>query len=314
MNPQLADTLRCIERGEVDALESDYLAESAAFGGHLTARDLSSYRVAGRRPVHLHLAGVDTYLNPPPAMGGLMVGCMLDHWHSSRGAADGEHLARAQAMAAVDAEWRQAGAALGERFGLSAPGDPAPVVSRGTTHVSVIDAEGRAAAVTVSNGEGNGRIVGKRGFMLNNMLGEENLNPQGFHNWPTGVRLASMMAPTILRFPDGRTMAFGSGGANRIRTAIFQTAAAAIIDGRSPKSLVEAPRLHLENGVLDIECAGDGPQTWPDLDRLLAVWPGAVRWPERSLYFGGVHLVTRGADGEFGGAGDPRRAGIFRIA
>ena len=50
-----------------------------------------------------------------------------------------------------------------------------PQAYRGTTHVSVIDADGNAAAVSLSNGEGNGYIVGKFGFMLNNMLGEEDL-------------------------------------------------------------------------------------------------------------------------------------------
>ena len=54
-----------------------------------------------------------------------------------------------------------------------------PPAYRGTTHVSVIDAEGNAAAVSLSNGEGNGYIVGKFGFMLNNMLGEEDLSASG---------------------------------------------------------------------------------------------------------------------------------------
>ena len=58
-----------------------------------------------------------------------------------------------------------------------------PAAYRGTTHVSVIDRDGNAASASLSNGEGNGSIVGNFGFMLNNMLGEEDLSPGGLGKW-----------------------------------------------------------------------------------------------------------------------------------
>ena len=67
-----------------------------------------------------------------------------------------------------------------------------PRAYRGTTHISVIDSDGNAAAASLSNGEGNGFIVGKYGFMLNNMLGEEDLMPEGLGHWRAGTRLSSM--------------------------------------------------------------------------------------------------------------------------
>ncbi len=314
LNPRLAQTIQSAVRGQLAGLDADIVAESANCGGHLTADDVANYKAVRRQPIHLRMADTDIYLNPPPSMGGLMVGCMLSHWHAAaRSLGDGP-LVRARAMSAVDAAWRELGPALGDRFGLPPVVAPAAVVSRGTTHISVIDAEGCAAAVTISNGEGNGRILHGHGFMLNNMLGEENLNPDGFHCWQPGMRLSSMMAPTILHRPDGSAVAFGSGGANRIRTAIFQAAASVLVGDLPPDAIVEAPRLHFENGVLDIELAGEGHGIWADLDGLLAAWPEAVRWPERSLYFGGVHMVTRDPGGVYGGAGDPRRSGVYRIA
>ena len=99
-----------------------------------------------------------------------------------------------------------------------------PQAYRGTTHISVIDGEGNAAAVSLSNGEGNGYIVGRFGFMLNNMLGEEDLAAGSLQAWREGVRLSSMMAPTIILQPDGTVTALGTGGSNRIRTAILQVA------------------------------------------------------------------------------------------
>jgi gamma-glutamyltranspeptidase/glutathione hydrolase len=52
--------------------------------------------------------------------------------------------------------------------------------SGGTTHVSVCDAEGNAASMTTSNGEGSGYFAADTGIMLNNMMGEDDLHPEGF--------------------------------------------------------------------------------------------------------------------------------------
>ena len=120
-----------------------------------------------------------------------------------------------------------------------------PAAHRGTTHVSVIDADGTAAAVSLSNGEGNGFIVGKFGFMLNNMLGEEDL-AGALGDWRPGTRLSSMMAPTIILQADGTVTALGTGGSNRIRTAILQVAVNLLDHGMGLDTAVEASRLHVE--------------------------------------------------------------------
>jgi gamma-glutamyltranspeptidase/glutathione hydrolase len=180
-----------------------------------------------------------------------------------------------------------------------------PQAYRGTTHISVIDAEGNAAAASLSNGEGNGYIVGKFGFMLNNMLGEEDLTPEGLGAWREGMRLSSMMAPTIIAGQDGSVTALGTGGSNRIRTAILQVAINLIDKGMSLEDAVDAPRLHLEKcGTLSFEPG------LPDAERLLAANPHARAWPEPNLFFGGVHSARRHADGSIEGAGDPRRSGV----
>ena len=93
---------------------------------------------------------------------------------------------------------------------------------------------------SLSNGEGNGFIVGNFGFMLNNMLGEEDLTPDGLGNWREGVRLSSMMAPTIILEPDGTVTALGTGGSNRIRTAILQVAVNLLDHGMSLEDAVDS--------------------------------------------------------------------------
>src|SRR5207302_1626774 len=74
-----------------------------------------------------------------------------------------------------------------------------------------------------SNGEGSGIVVPGTGLHLNNMLGEQDLNPLGFHRHPPGRRMPSMMSPTMVLGATGPELMLGSGGSNRIRSAITET-------------------------------------------------------------------------------------------
>jgi gamma-glutamyltranspeptidase/glutathione hydrolase len=182
--------------------------------------------------------------------------------------------------------------------------------SRGTTHISVADAEGNIASMTASNGEGCSYVMPGTGIMLNNMLGEEDLNPGGFHQWKEGSRLASMMSPAIAEMADGTRFALGSGGSNRIRSAITQVLVNLLDFGMTPDQAVSAPRIHLEGDMLSIEpgFAADAQEA------LEAIAPEAHVWPEQNLFFGGVHTVSVKHGGIFDGAGDPRRGGVVAFA
>ena len=142
--------------------------------------------------------------------------------------------------------------------------------------------------------------------MLNNMLGEEDLNRHGFHNWKTDQRMSSMMSPTIVMKQNGELMGLGSGGSNRIRSAISQ-AILNYIDFQLPyDEIVNNPRIHLENDHLDIEPGF----SMEELDKLMLP-AGAEKfyWKDQNMYFGGVHAVFMDAKGGLAGAGDRRRVG-----
>ena len=62
-----------------------------------------------------------------------------------------------------------------------------------TTHISVIDKNNNIASITTTNGEGCGYFISEYGIMMNNMLGEQDLNPYGFHKWETIRRLPTMI-------------------------------------------------------------------------------------------------------------------------
>ena len=161
--------------------------------------------------------------------------------------------------------------------------------------------------MTCSNGSCSGVVVPGTGMHLNNMLGEQDLNPLGYHRHAPGTRVPSMMAPTVV-LRDGRPeLALGSAGSNRIRSAILQTILGVVDHGRSAADAVTAPRVHVEGREVDAE-PGVAEAA---LERLEESGWTVRRWEEQNLFFGGVQAVARNREtGEMSGGGDPRRGGV----
>ena len=323
-NPDLADLL------EVMATEGDdvfyrgavarALADELRAGGLVGLDDLAGYRTEVREPLAIEYRGVEVVTNPPPAAGGALIGFGLgllgDLPVGAAPAGSGRALAtladvmRATGLARVEAHdgepsrsnERMLDPGLLARWRHEVRGRAR--AGRGTTHLGVIDARGNLASVTVSNGAGSGRVVPGTGIVLNNMLGEEDLNPGGFHRWPPAHRMTSMMAPTALRWPDGRLVATGSGGSNRIRSAVLQVIVNLVDHGMDVAAAVRAPRIHVEGALLNVEGGHDGDA----VAEALAAWPEHQVWDDRSVFFGGAHTAERRGD-ILGGAGDPRRGG-----
>ena len=174
-----------------------------------------------------------------------------------------------------------------------------------TTHISVIDADGMACAVTCTNGEGSGVVVPGTGLHINNVMGEEDLNPLGFHLHPAGRRMPSMMAPSVVLREGEVELVLGSAGSNRIRSALLQTIVGVVDRGLGAEQAVQAPRLHFEDGVVYAEPGIDLDGIDPELQ--------AVRFGALNLFFGGVQAALR-RDGAVTGAGDPRRGGAAVLA
>lgn len=291
-------------------------AQSRDLGGHLTREDLTRYRVEVRDPLVWRHGKARVALNPPPSAGGALIAFGLAYLAAlAEGGAAIDARALHAAMLATNAARADHGEGLAERLAGGVLADEIkqaarhPKAYRGTTHISVIDSHGNAASVSLSNGEGNGFVVGGHGFMLNNMLGEEDLASGDLGGWREGVRLSSMMAPTIILEPDGTVTALGTGGSNRIRTAILQVAVNLLDHGMRLEDAVAAPRLHVERcGTTSFEPGF--PEESETAFRALE--EKARAWPAQNLFFGGVHAArwheTRGADG----AGDPRRQGVAR--
>ncbi|RME85011.1 MAG: gamma-glutamyltransferase [Caldilineae bacterium] len=336
-NPALADLLEALGREGADLVyrgdvARSIVADQEAHGGLLTRHDLENYRVIVREPLRLTYRGMELYTNPPPSRGGALIAfslALLEPYevpslaHGSTGhvvllaeVMRQTNLARPTFESSGDVELffardhveyhRQD---LARR--LARPGHAAPTdLSLGpghhnTSHVSVLDGNGNIVSLTTTAGETPGYVLADYGLVLNNIMGEEDLHPHGFHRGRPGERIGSMMAPTVVLRDGEPVLAVGSGGSNRIRTAILQVILNFTDFGFDLQRAVSAPRIHFEGGTLQIE-AGGRPETVAQLER----WGyELVQWPDLHMFFGGAHSVGRGADGGFQGAGDPRRNG-----
>jgi gamma-glutamyltranspeptidase / glutathione hydrolase len=312
-------------RGEIARRIADWVTER---GGVLGADDLAAYAPVAREPVRAAFRAREIHTNPPPSAGGILIALCLDLLERLGSVGVEDVVATMNEANQARTEHFHAGlydpaftesflaptrlGRLAERIrSVVGPGDGrAPGGPLGsTTHITAVDGDGRCASVTCSNGTGSGLVVPGTGVHVNNMLGEQDLNPLGFHVLPPGRRMPSMMAPTVVLRDGELEVGLGSGGSNRIRSAILQVILRMIADGMPAQDAVDAGRVHFEDGVVHAE-----PGVDPDALSRLARRVSVVRWRRRNLFFGGVHAVARDPDtGELRGGGDPRRGGAVVV-
>ncbi|MEM7506838.1 MAG: gamma-glutamyltransferase [Pseudomonadota bacterium] len=314
-NPDFADVLevyagegpRFVTEGEV----AQALLGLSDRGGHLRMEDLKHYTPRWRAPLEWARGQSTLAINPPPSLGGSLIAFALGLLDRKASASQIAAAFQATGHARLNANDSRTllDPALLDRYRAQLASRP--TATRGTTHISVIDGQGTGAALTLSNGEGCGHILPGTGIMPNNMLGEEDLIPsarqEDWLGWPTDTRLASMMCPLAIRAPDGALTMLGSGGSNRIRTALAQVILHLIDTEASLETAIRAPRLHVEGDKVDFEEAGLSEEARTSL---LTLFPDAQSWLEPSMFFGGVHGVARNAKGALQATGDPRRAGV----
>jgi gamma-glutamyltranspeptidase / glutathione hydrolase len=336
--PELSDTLERFAaegaqpfyRGDTAQRVCDWVRER---GGTLGMDDLAAYEPIERRPVQARFRGYDVLTNPPPSSGGILIAFSLGVLERLGDRSGVEEIVAATEAAnerrtddfheglhdeafverflAIDldevAERIRAGEWVGGHGGAGGPGDRVG----STTHIAVLDADGNCASVTCSNGTGSGVLVPGTGVHVNNMLGEEDLNPHGFHRIPPGRRVSSMMAPTLALLNGEVVLGLGSAGSNRIRSAILQVVVRALVEGMDADQAVHAGRLHFEAGTVQAE-PGVDDEALADLERRGVP---VVRWKRENLYFGGAQAVARDqGTGELSGGGDPRRGGAVVVA
>lgn len=316
--------------------------------GDLTLEDLKSYRVIERAPVCVSYRGNKVCGMGPPSSGGHTVGqtlMLLDGFDLSKRrrvdlramhlVAEAEKLAFADRnryladpdfvaipgglLAPSYVAQRRALINPSEAAKRAAPGLPADVRGQlrgldqtnereGTTHISVVDAEGNAVSMTSSIEGAFGSGLWAAGFLLNNELTDFSFRPTDKDGRPIanrvegGKRPRSSMAPTIVLDEDGKFFAaLGSPGGSRIILYVVKSLIALIDWGMDPQAAAALVNFGSRNRGFEIEAGYD------------AVWNGV-----RLKRFGhtvssdsmtsGLHIVVK-RDGKLLGGADPRREG-----
>ncbi|NPA50002.1 MAG: gamma-glutamyltransferase [Epsilonproteobacteria bacterium] len=304
---------RLFYEGEI-AKEIDKISKEK--GGFIRYEDLKRYRVYKREPITSRYLNYQISTPPPPSAGGILISFTLKLLQESTYEYDTfEYFQDLIESMAITAEFRKEwvdqnlhnnilkeiiqDSNIIEHYKLSKK-------SRinlwgNTTHLSIIDKELNCVSVTTTNGEGSGIVLKSSGIMLNNMLGEEDLNPNGFFKWDPFIRLPSMMSPTIILKDQMPYLILGSAGSNRIRSAIVQVVENFLKFNFNIQKAIDLKRLHFEKEELFLE-----PGFKEEIINKIKKRYKVTLFDQKSLFFGGVHAVT----GDFKGGADKRRGGV----
>ncbi len=327
--------------GEVAA---KIVADMAAHGGLITARDLKNYKVIERAPVEGSYRGYTIRAMPPPSSGGVHLVQLLNILEGDDIAGLGHNSAAtlhlmAEAMKLAYADRSEylgdpdfhdvpvAGLtakeyAAGQRKSISPdrarpsseikPGQPAPPESPDTTHYSVMDGHGNVVAntYTLNFSYGSGHVVAGAGFLLNNEMDDFAAKP--------GV-------PNAFGLMGGEANAVEAGKrplSSMTPVILFRDGKPFLVTGARGGSTIITVVLQTILDVVDhgmnVAAAAAAPhihhQWLPDK---LFVEPGISPDTIRLLEAKGHNVQQRGAmgstqtimrrDGLFFGAADPRR-------
>ena len=302
--PKMADYFEYLTKEGPDAFYQGEVADnivniSMNNGGFLTKEDLKDYKTHIRKPHLFDYRGYTFLTNALPSSGGYYMQYAFQNLSKSQMPTSNhgeEHLSLlCKTMKETSLKWKK------EIL------DPLSNNNkRGcTTHFSILDMDGNAASISSTNGEGCGWSVPGTEIMLNNMLGEAALFPNGFHSWPEDHRVSSLMTPTIVLNKEGKAVIVaGSGGAGRIPAVIMQSIHYMLDFNLACDEAINLPRIYIDKQKINIEPGFDVNSSFNIPEHQLTFFK------EKDMYFGGVHSVTL-FKGQLGGAGDKRRSGIL---
>jgi len=289
-------------------------------GGYINENDFNTYKVYKRTPISLDYLGYEIFTNPAPSFGGSLIIFLLKLFKDSGNdlslfnlikGMNLSSLARNEVCKNPDDELEinnifknNCYSRYLELFQNKNMDFTESIDGFGsTTHVSVLDKDGNAASVTTTNGEGCGYVIPEFGVMMNNMLGEQDLNPFGFHNWNKPRRLPTMISPLIICENNKPKYIMGSGGSNRIRSANIQVIFNLLYKNYSLEQSIDEPRIHLEGNTLFFEPGINLPEE----SCLKGLKLNSFN--DKNVFFGGVNAVSK-----YEAVGDKRRGGYGIIS
>jgi len=337
LNPEYATTLRAVaEKGASAFYEGEIAADVARAvrgnrkPGDLTAADIAGYQAREREPV----CGVYRVWRicsmGPPSSGGVAVLQMLGilehtpfaeappqsaravHFFSEAGRlayadrarylGDPDVVAVPVARLLAPAYLASRARLIGERSMRRAmPGD----FESGTSHFSIVEANGDAVAMTTTIESAFGSRIMVRGFLLNNELTDFDFVPGGPNEVGPGKRPRSSMAPTMVFDRDGKLqLIIGSPGGSAIINYVAKALVGVLDWQLDIQGAIDLPNFGSRNGPTQIERGSLYERLRPELERR----GHDVQFAE---FESGLHGIERVPGGWRGGA-DPRREGVAK--
>lgn len=333
-NRDMARTLERLAAGGPELFYTGELAEEiaadfAANGGLISKEDLAAYKLSVVAPVWGSYRGHRISTSPPPASGMLMLQVlhMLEHFdlkalgHNS--AAYVRLLAEAMKRMTIDKDRHMgdpeyvdvpverliskdyaAEQAADIRSGKRAQVRRLDASQRDTTHISVLDKDGNAVALTHTLGSPSGAITEGLGFIYNGTMSRFDPRPGHAASIAPGKRRASSAAPTIVFRNDKPFIVIGAPGGSYIAPAVAQGVMNVIDFGMTMLEAVAAPRVVAVSDSIDVSNRVLHEVT----DALIADGYDVKRNPA-SYAFAALHGIRVTHDGLDGGA-DPQRDGM----
>lgn len=230
---------------------------------------------------------------------------------SERALLDKEYLAR---RAALIAESSLGHASPGQPLGLPvAAGEDRSAGSASTSHISVVDAQGRAVAMTSSIERAFGAGLMVHGFLLNNQLTDFSFlaadsNGPIANRVEPGKRPRSAMAPTLVFERDTGALALvvGSPGGPAIINYVAKTLVGVLDWGLDVQRAIDLPNFGSRNGPTELE-AGRFP---PALAEALGARGHVIVSAPQTSGLHGIQRIGSGVDRQWFAGADPRREGV----
>ena len=271
----------------------------------LSRNDIGEYKIISRKHRTKTFLGQQVHLSSEPSIGGLILDDLLDSSFNLPKEALGFEAIRSleERLGTVFG----AQASYSQRILRTLSEQFIPNSSGYTTHLSVVDSEGNAIGITSSLGESSGIVLGNSGIIFNNFLGEADVAPP-MAQTQAGRRLLTMCSPTLVSSMDSKDITvYGSGGSNRIASAILQGIIYSLGYGYSVEEAVSAPRMHVTDSLVQVETFGRNPIVLAQLRKYYG--NRLIEFATPNMYLGGLNVASL-KDGRLVGFGDQRRSGV----
>ena len=245
--------------------------------GLLTVEDLAAYELSVVSPIWGSYRGHRIATTPPPASGMAMLELLqiLDNFDlAAMGHNSAQHiriLAEAMKRMTIDKDQFMGDPAYvdvpverltsqsyaAERAAEIRRGERVQVKrldrsQRETTHISVVDRNGNAVALTHTLGSPSGAITDGLGFMWNGTMSRFDPRPGHAGSIAPGKRRASSAAPTIVFRGDAPFIVIGAPGGSYIAPAIAQGIMNVLDFNMSMLEAVAAPRIVAVSDSIDV--------------------------------------------------------------